>query len=189
EIISQPYSELKENLENYYKIFCKNINELINQETHSTANLFKRLRHPGDKLRSISQTLDYLLNNLVQSINHEISIRRNNLKVNYFSLDQNSPKNKLKEVKNSLENTAKDLKRSLNLTTERKSKALIELVATLEAVSPLSVLSRGYSIISTEPGGKIISDIDQVEIGEDISATLSKGKIKARITSKKKDEK
>ena len=91
--------------------------------------------------------------------------------------------------KNSLENTAKDLKRSLNLTTERKSKALIELVATLEAVSPLSVLSRGYSIISTEPGGKIISDIDQVEIGEDISATLSKGKIKARITSKNKDEK
>ena len=82
EIISQPYSELRENLENYYKIFCKNINELINQETHSTANLFKRLRHPGDKLRSISQTLDYLLNTLVQSINHEISIRRNNLKVN-----------------------------------------------------------------------------------------------------------
>ena len=189
EIISQPYSELKENLENYYKIFCKNINELINQETHSTANLFKRLRHPGDKLRSISQTLDYLLNTLVQSINHEISIRRNNLKVNYFSLDQNSPKNKLKEVKNSLENTAKDLKRSLNLTTERKSKALIELVTTLEAVSPLSVLSRGYSIISTEPGGEIISDIDQVEVGEDISATLSKGKIQARITSKNKDEK
>ena len=189
EIISQPYSELRENLENYYKIFCKNINELINQETHSTANLFKRLRHPGDKLRSISQTLDYLLNNLVQSINHEISIRRNNLKVNYFSLDQNSPKNKLKEVKSSLENTAKDLKRSLNLTTERKSKALTELVATLEAVSPLSVLSRGYSIISTEPGGEIISDIDQVEVGEDISATLSKGKIKARITSKNKDEK
>ena len=43
-----------------------------------------------------------------------------------------------------------------------RDRSLIELVATLEAVSPLSVLSRGYSIISTEPGGKIISDMDEI---------------------------
>ena len=79
--------------------------------------------------------------------------------------------------------------KALKLEIERKSTVLAELVATLQAVSPLSVLSRGYSIITTEPDGKILSTSNQVEIGQTISAILSEGSIKAEIKSKNKNEK
>ena len=189
EIISQPYSELIETLEGYQNYISRSVISQIDLQRTQIANLIKRIRHPGDKLREISQKLDYVETALIQNINQEISFKKNGLNLKDLSLQQNSPQNKVKEAKVYLQNASKDLLKALKLEIERKSTVLAEIVATLQAVSPLSVLSRGYSIISTEPDGKILSSSNQVEIGQTISAILSKGSIKAEIKSKDENEK
>ena len=189
EIISQPYSELIETLEGYQNYISRSVISQIDLQRTQIANLIKRIRHPGDKLREISQKLDYVETTLIQNINQEISFKKNGLNLKDLSLQQNSPQNKIKEAKVYLQNASKDLLKALKLEIERKSTVLAEIVATLQAVSPLSVLSRGYSIISTEPDGKILSSSNQVEIGQTISAILSKGSIKAEIKSKDENEK
>ena len=189
EIISQPYSELIETLEGYQNYISRSVISQIDVQRTQITNLIKRIRHPGDKLREISQKLDYLETALIQNINQEISFKKNGLNLKDLSLQQNSPQNKVKEAKVYLQNASKDLLKALQLEIERKSTVLAEIVATLQAVSPLSVLSRGYSIISTEPDGKILSSSNQVEIGQTISAILSKGSIKAEIKSKDENEK
>ena len=189
EIISQPYSELIETLEGYQNYISRSVISQIDLQRTQITNLIKRIRHPGDKLREISQKLDYVETALIQNINQEISFKKNGLNLKDLSLQQNSPQNKIKEAKVYLQNSSKDLLKALKLEIERKSTVLAEIVATLQAVSPLSVLSRGYSIISTEPDGKILSSSNQVEIGQTISAILSKGSIKAEIKSKDENEK
>ena len=189
EIISQPYSELIETLEGYHNYILRSVISQIDLQRTQITNLIKRIRHPGDKLREISQKLDYVETALIQNINQEISFKKNGLNLKDLSLQQNSPQNKIKETKVYLQNASKDLLKALKLEIERKSTVLAEIVATLQAVSPLSVLSRGYSIISTEPEGKILSSSNQVEIGQTISAILSKGSIKAEIKSKDENEK
>ena len=189
EIISQPYSELIETLEGYQNYISRSVISQIDLQRTQITNLIKRIRHPGDKLREISQKLDYVETALIQNINQEISFKKNGLNLKDLSLQQNSPQNKIKEAKVYLQNASKDLLKALKLEIERKSTVLAEIVATLQAVSPLSVLSRGYSIISTEPEGKILSSSNQVEIGQTISAILSKGSIKAEIKSKDENEK
>ena len=189
EIISQPYSELIETLEGYQNYISRSVISQIDLQRTQITNLIKRLRHPGDKLREISQKLDYMETSLIQNINQEISLKKNDLNLKDLSLQQNSPQNKVKEAKVYLQNASKDLLKALKLEIERKSTDLAEIVATLQAVSPLSVLSRGYSIISREPDGKILSSANQVEIGQTISAILSKGSIKAEIKSKDENEK
>ena len=189
EIISQPYSELIETLEGYQNYISRSVISQIDLQRTQITNLIKRIRHPGDKLREISQKLDYLETALIQNINQEISFKKNGLNLKDLSLQQNSPQNKVKEAKVYLQNSSKDLLKALKLEIERKSTVLAEIAATLQAVSPLSVLSRGYSINSTEPNGKILSSANQVEIGQTISAILSKGSIKAEIKSKDENEK
>ena len=189
EIISQPYSELIETLEGYQNYISRSVISQIDLQRTQITNLIKRIRHPGDKLREISQKIDYMETALIQNINQEISFKKNGLNLKDLSLQQNSPQNKVKEAKVYLQNASKDLLKALKLEIERKSTVLAEIVATLQAVSPLSVLSRGYSIISTEPDGKILSSSNQVEIGQTISAILSKGSIKAEIKSKDENEK
>ena len=188
EIISQPYSELKETLEGYQSYLLKSVESQFDSQRTRITNLIKRIRHPGDKLREIGQRVDYLETALIQEMHQKVSFKKNQLNISQLSLQQNSPQNKVKEAKVYLQNASKDLLKAFNLKIERKRKLLGELVATIEAVSPLSVLARGYSIISTEPKGKILSSSDQVEIGQTISAVLNKGSIKAEVKSKDKDE-
>ena len=54
----------------------------------------------------------------------------------------------------------------------------------LDALSPLSVLARGYSIATLVPTGKIISDKDSAEIGDMISLRLEKGGLECRVEKK-----
>ena len=188
EIISQPYSELKETLEGYQSYLLKSFESQFDSQRTRITNLIKRIRHPGDKLREIGQKVDYLETALIQEMHQKVSFKKNQLNLTQLSLQQNSPQNKVKEAKVYLQNASKDLLKAFKLKIERKRKLLGELVATIEAVSPLSVLARGYSIISTEPEGKILSSSNQVKIGQTISAVLNKGSIKAEVKSKNKDE-
>ncbi|HIM21625.1 MAG TPA: exodeoxyribonuclease VII large subunit [Gammaproteobacteria bacterium] len=188
EIISQPYSELQETLDGYQSYLLKSVESQFDSQRTRITNLIKRIRHPGDKLREIGQKVDYLETALIQEMHQKVSFKKNHLNLTQLSLLQNSPQNKVKEAKVYLQNASKDLLKAFKLKIERKNKLLGELVATIEAVSPLSVLARGYSIISIEPEGKILSSSNQVKIGQTISAVLNKGSIRAEIKSKDKDE-
>ena len=50
----------------------------------------------------------------------------------------------------------------------------------MEALSPLAVLERGYSIV-TDKNGKTLKTIDQVKTGDNISIKLSDGRILADV--------
>jgi exodeoxyribonuclease VII large subunit len=57
------------------------------------------------------------------------------------------------------------------------------LAHTLDALSPLAVLERGYAIC-LDPEGHVIRSADTVEIGSDVSVRLHEGKLSAKVTSK-----
>lgn len=69
---------------------------------------------------------------------------------------------------------------------ERERHRLRGAVATLQAVSPLSVLSRGYAIAfsRTKRGRKPILDSNQVQVGEPIEVQLKKGRLNATVDSR-----
>ena len=188
EIISQSYSELIETLDNYRSYLSRSFKSYFEFRRMTFNNLIKRIRRPGDKLREIGQKVDYLETALIQNIHNDLSNYKNDLNLSKQALEQNLPANKLKESRTYLKNASKDLINAFKVITERNKKLLSKLTATLQAVSPLSVLARGYSIISTEPDGKILSSAYQVNIGQYISAVLSKGKIKAEVKSKDLNE-
>ena len=54
---------------------------------------------------------------------------------------------------------------------------------TLDALSPLAVLERGYAICLT-PDGRVIRSADAVEVEETVKVKLHQGSLSARVTSK-----
>ncbi len=60
-------------------------------------------------------------------------------------------------------------------------------MASLDALSPLSVLSRGFSITQTEKG-KILRNIKQINVDENVQIRLANGKLKAKVLEIKRDE-
>ena len=59
---------------------------------------------------------------------------------------------------------------------------LAEQSAKLEALSPLSILSRGYSV-ATGADGRVRTAVAQTAVGEDIALRLADGALHARVTS------
>ncbi len=58
-------------------------------------------------------------------------------------------------------------------------------MASLDALSPLAVLGRGFSIVETE-AGEILRDAGDVKENQDVKIRLARGKIKAKVTSVEK---
>jgi len=54
------------------------------------------------------------------------------------------------------------------------------LTARLEALSPVAILERGYALVFDE-NGNLVKDASQLQPGHEMSARLSKGRVRARV--------
>ena len=68
-------------------------------------------------------------------------------------------------------------------TGERRA-ALSRLVASLDGLSPLSVLGRGYALVWDEAAGRLVRDAAEVEAGQGLRIRLHRGALRATVLSK-----
>jgi exodeoxyribonuclease VII large subunit len=83
---------------------------------------------------------------------------------------------------NKLQMLAHRLDSAVDIALTQKSKALGLSIAKLDALSPLAVLTRGYSITQTEDG-KILRDSQNVKSGDKLKIRLENGKLNAEVLS------
>ena len=60
--------------------------------------------------------------------------------------------------------------------------ALDRRTASLEALSPVAILNRGYALLF-DASGELVKDASRLNAGEEISARLARGRIHARVTA------
>ena len=63
---------------------------------------------------------------------------------------------------------------------ERRA-ALDRQAASLEALSPVAILNRGYALVF-DTNGQLLKDAARVKAGQEISARLARGRLRARVT-------
>ena len=181
EIISQNHSNLFASLTSMQKDLSLSINNELVKQNESIKNLSKLIKHPGDKLREISQKIDGLemhLGNLTERI---FLISRNKISTFSSSLKEFSPIVRVEKNKNRIESSIKDIKRSIEEVIGEKRNLFLSSSKTLEAVSPLSVLSRGYSILTKGEKEQVINSYAQVKIGDEIKGKLKEGQILTKV--------
>jgi exodeoxyribonuclease VII large subunit len=79
-----------------------------------------------------------------------------------------------------LENLDQLLNRAWRQALNSRRERLRPLVRTLNAVSPLATLQRGYAIVSLE-GGAILRNAADAKPGAIIEARLAKGNVRAKV--------
>jgi exodeoxyribonuclease VII large subunit len=65
--------------------------------------------------------------------------------------------------------------------------ALDRQTASLEALSPVAILNRGYALVF-DAEGQLLTDATRVKPGDDLSARVARGRIRARVTATEADE-
>lgn len=90
-----------------------------------------------------------------------------------------SPKEFVNIRKDELDVLLSDMTKAFKSILTEKQREFVTLSAKLEALSPLSVLSRGYSIVQNE--NKVAKSVKDLSIGENITIRLSDGKAECEI--------
>ena len=60
--------------------------------------------------------------------------------------------------------------------------ALERRTASLEALSPLAILNRGYALVF-DAQGALVRDAKRISVGDEVSARLARGRIRARVSA------
>jgi exodeoxyribonuclease VII large subunit len=58
-------------------------------------------------------------------------------------------------------------------------------LARLNALNPLAILERGYSVTRSLPGYALLKDVKQVGVGERVEVSLWRGALECRVERKK----
>ena len=163
-IEAQLIQRMKANIENAYK---------------EMAWLEKRLqqRHPGKRLQEKAQRLDELELRIKRLM--QILLDRSKLQFNtqMARFQHHHPSQRLGAFQLQQQHLSHRFTSAMNRYLDKQSQKLAALGHTLDTVSPLATLSRGYSIVSRSGNQEIIRSSEDVDIGQTVETRLSRGSL------------
>ncbi len=95
-----------------------------------------------------------------------------------------TPEKKIEASARELELLYQSVMHSVNSILQSKEASLDSKAQIISALNPMTILSRGYSV--TEKSEKIVSSVEDINIGDKISITLYDGKLEATVDNKNK---
>lgn len=132
---------------------------------------------------ALRQSLDAMANAMASSLNRQVKAARQHLMVLSASPALQGPTGYLEQRNQSVELLKNRLVAAQNQNITRAKQRYIAQISKLEAMSPLKVLTRGYSMVQTERG-EVVRSVSQVSLGERIRVRLSDGILSATVMKK-----
>lgn len=128
----------------------------------------------------LKRKLDSMEQMLSHHVMYGLKNKYDSLKGMYQRLVSLSPENKLKQSEQELEQKQQRLSLAFDNLLKIKRETFTAKVSMLEALSPLKVLTRGYSITYRED--EIVSSVTQLKEGEPIKTKLKDGTAYSAVT-------
>jgi exodeoxyribonuclease VII large subunit len=180
EIISQNHSNLLESFSRNKTLIENRFLNLMSQLKEELDLKIALLRHPGEKLRETSQKIDNFETRMKGTLINNSLEKKNTLEANIALLKRSSPITRIKSSQNRIKVGSMKLINSISKNIETKKKTYLQNINTLEAVSPLSVLGRGYSIVTDESSNIITSSL-KLKANDKIKARFKEGEVLAKV--------
>ena len=136
---------------------------------------------------ALRQSLDAISAGMATALNSQLKAAQQHLTVLSQSPALRSPTGYIEQRGKSLELLKNRLISAQTRNITQKNQRYIAAVSKLDAMSPLKVLTRGYSMAQTE-GGQVLRSVQQVELGERIRISLSDGSLSATVMEKRRKE-
>ncbi|WP_413627260.1 exodeoxyribonuclease VII large subunit [Fructilactobacillus vespulae] len=183
-VISSPVlSDLIVSLNNANNIMNNSIRNLIRTNQQKLEQLKRSyvFQDPKRLYESYQQQLDILTEKVQVGFKTIINQDVNRFEVLKSNLIAESPKNQIKSNQKQLEYLNTNLINAIKIIHKQKNDKLANEIAALDHLSPLKIMSRGYSLVK-DSQGNLIKSVDQVSNKEEIKVDLSDGSIAANIT-------
>ena len=176
ELMSTSQQDLVATIKRLELTLIQQINTVLGQSSQQLIWLLKQLKHPGRRLLEHAQTLD----SIELRLQRAARIKLSNSQASLFAMNQrlrsHSPKQRFSQTATDLTLKGKRMRQALNALLSARQAELSALVRSLNTVSPLSTLARGYSITFDESSA-VVRSVQSVKPGSQLVTQLENGKI------------
>ena len=132
---------------------------------------------------ALEQSLDAMVSSIAASLDRMLKASRKQLQTLLASPVLHKPDSYLEQKGKDLRMLENRLVSAQSQILARSRQRYVGSVAKLDAMSPLKVLSRGYSVVRNSEN-QILRSTSDVQIGENLTITLSEGQLYAEVTRK-----
>lgn len=181
ELLSPDRHQLIRQINQQEQQLIRRMSRILEQSQQQLDFSTKRIRHPKDRIEQQQTQLDQLTRRLQHSMQRKVSDHRVKTANLVHRLEKNSPTRRIVQDRQKLLDTDKRLSRALSNTLANKQTAFARIVDTLNLVSPLNTLSRGYAIASKDK--QVIRSIDDVAQGDAIKVRVQDGEINCTVST------
>lgn len=164
------------------------IKERTNVESKRLDRLTKSyaFRYPQKLFEQKTEHLDRTVEQANRLLKQKIADTNQKMKYLEQRLKSNHPQGQFDAANNKLGQQVKRMSRSFEAIFKLKEKEFLNQVSTLNVLSPLKVMERGYSI-AYDSEDHIIKSINNVKVGDSIKVTLTDGTLKAKIIEREEE--
>ena len=187
EIVTPDQNELLKLLKTLFGRIEHETNQYINSKSQSMDWLSKRLSqsNPIMTVRKQIEISGNLRKLLFSSIGRNLSIHSKAVDSLKFRLNSSSPKLEIQKAISHLSEMQLKITTSTKSSVTKLNSQLTALGKTLDSLSPLKTLERGYAVARDSKTKKIISNSEKVSINSQIDIKLAKGEIAAKVIKRK----
>ena len=180
ELVTEFIYQLSDKLKNNKIKLNKNIKNVFEDMKQSIDLNKSKLKNPITLLREKSQRLDNMDARLQQNHKSILLVKSNKMNMMISSLTNRNPLSKLHLTKDKINTLLNNLNRNIEEKLKTNQNNLEKLCKNIEILNPLSILDRGYAIVTNEEGVAVKSS-KEVSKGEKLTARLSNGLIDIEV--------
>lgn len=160
--------------------YTRKLESLTQRLNHSLSSYI--FRQPERLYEGYAQNLDLLSERLVRSLTQQLTEQMNGLDVRNARLKANNPIQLVKQKQADLEGITQQLTNQMQRYMSDKTKAIDTMMQSLDYLSPLKIMDRGYSYVTKEE--QVIKNSTQVELEDTLQIHLGKGHLEAKVIKK-----
>ena len=180
ELLAPDSSGIRQRLDGLQRRLLLRMQNRLSHDRLRLDSLTRRLRHPGERLRQQAQRLDDLDMRLRRAFLLSLNQRRERLARAETRLAAQHPGRNLKLLAQRLDSLAERLPRAMRELLKDRRQRFQAHLQTLQVVSPLATLARGYSILLDDQG-QAIRSAEQTRNGQRLTARLAQGELLVRV--------
>ena len=173
--------ELKERLDQRVHRLMRTMKEKVASDRERLTTLQKSyaFRYPDQLLRQKEQELDVQVDRLQKTMKRFLIYTRERVERNHKQLVKQHPERLLKESTNDLTELKASLQKEMQRVLQEKQRDFSFAAGKLNALSPLKVMERGYSLAYKEK--ELIKSVKQVQPGDVLKVEMTDGKIDCHV--------
>lgn len=177
ELVVRQKAELREKIASLEKRLLVQIRHLIGVKAETLKRLTRSLRDPRKGLEEASKKLEEMNRRLLRAVQKAIGEKAQRTMALQRILMSHSPDRELDRFSMHLEDLKGRLFSRLTQLIKGKADRLSALAGRLNALSPLAILERGYSITWLLPQQVLLKDSSQASPGDLVRVVLHRGEL------------